>query len=70
MVEVYDDNIDEVMKYYGSPYSDELAHFPFNFYLITDFPSRQHLSGISLKITIDIWMDNMPDGKWPNWVVR
>ena len=68
IAEVYDGDVREVMKYYGDS-NESLADFPFNFYMITELPTRAHLSGHSLKETINLWMDNMPDGKWSNWVV-
>lgn len=68
MVEVFADTVEEVMKYYGS---DEvpLADFPFNFFLIDNFRGREDLSGESLMATVSLWLDNLPTGKWPNWVV-
>ena len=68
MVEVFADTVEEVMKYYGS---DEvpLADFPFNFFLIDNLHKREDLSGESLKTTVSLWLDNLPAGKWPNWVV-
>ncbi|XP_042865643.1 maltase A1-like [Penaeus japonicus] len=68
MVEVYDDNIDEVMKYYGND-TVPLADFPFNFLLIDSFRNRSDLSGVALKDALDLWLDNLPEGKWPNWVL-
>ncbi|XP_071552168.1 maltase A3-like isoform X3 [Panulirus ornatus] len=67
MVEVYNDDIDAVMKYYGNE-TVPLADFPFNFFLIDNLQSRGDLTGESLRYTIDLWLDNMPEGKWPNWV--
>ncbi|XP_047501257.1 maltase A3-like isoform X1 [Penaeus chinensis] len=68
MVEMWDGDIGEVMKYYGSD-SVPLADFPFNFLLIDSFRSRSDLSGAALKDALDLWTDNMPEGKWPNWVL-
>lgn len=68
MVEVYDDDIAQVMNYYGND-SVPLADFPFNFLLIDRFHNRSDLSGAAIKNALDLWMDNMPEGKWPNWVV-
>ncbi|KAK7076943.1 hypothetical protein SK128_021886 [Halocaridina rubra] len=68
MVEVYDDNVEEVMKYYGND-TVPLADFPFNFFMIDRLHNRSDLTGESIKATIDLWMDHMPEGKWPNWVL-
>lgn len=68
MVEVYDDDIAQVMNYYGND-SVPLADFPFNFLLIDRFHNRSDLSGAAIKDALDLWMDNMPEGKWPNWVL-
>ncbi|XP_042857796.1 maltase A3-like isoform X2 [Penaeus japonicus] len=68
IIEVFGEEIDEVMKYYGND-TVPLADFPFNFLLIEHLRSRGDLTGFALKDTIDLWMDNMPEGKWPNWVL-
>ena len=68
MAEVYYDQMANVMRYYGTEEAP-LADFPFNFNLINDFKNRSDLSGFSLKKSIDRWLDNLPEGKWPNWVV-
>ncbi|KAK7076945.1 hypothetical protein SK128_021888 [Halocaridina rubra] len=68
MVEIYDGEIEQVMNYYGNE-RNPLADFPFNFLMIDKLKNRTELTGKSLKSTVDIWMDNMPEGKWPNWVL-
>jgi len=68
MVEVFDDDVNQIMRYYGNE-SVPLADFPFNFRLIQNFQCRQDLSGFSLRDTLDEWLNNMPKGKWPNWVI-
>ncbi|XP_047501137.1 maltase A3-like isoform X1 [Penaeus chinensis] len=68
IVEVFGEEIEEVMKYYGND-SVPLADFPFNFLLIEHLRNRSDLTGFALKDTIDMWLDNMPEGKWPNWVL-
>uniref|UniRef100_A0A0P4VX34 Glycosyl hydrolase family 13 catalytic domain-containing protein n=1 Tax=Scylla olivacea TaxID=85551 RepID=A0A0P4VX34_SCYOL len=68
MVEVFADTVEEVMKYYGSE-EDPLADFPFNFFLIDNFHGQEDLSGESLMATVSLWLDNLPAGKWPNWVL-
>ncbi|XP_069956904.1 maltase A3 isoform X3 [Cherax quadricarinatus] len=68
MVEVYEDGADSVMKYYGND-TVPLADFPFNFFLIDNLQNRSYLTGETLKSTIGLWLDNMPEGKWPNWVL-
>lgn len=50
-------------------YSDEKprAHMPFNFNFITYLNKTS--SAIDIKETINLWLDNMPQGQWANWVV-
>ena len=51
----------EQMKYY------ECGDFPFNFYLTNiDAPA----SALSTEKFILDWMNNMPEGKVANWVVK
>ena len=70
MAEVtYDfEDMDSVMVYYGTE-EEPLADFPFNFNLIDGFSNRSELTGSTLELAINKWLDNMPDGKWANWVV-
>ncbi|KAJ8418460.1 hypothetical protein AAFF_G00141690 [Aldrovandia affinis] len=66
VTESYDyKEISKTMMYYGTPTVKE-SDFPFNFYLI-DLPNR--LSGDGAFDLVNLWMTNMPEGKWPNWVV-
>ncbi|KFP33245.1 Neutral and basic amino acid transport protein rBAT [Colius striatus] len=59
-----DENIEATMMYYGTSFVQE-ADFPFNLNLI-DITS---LSGNSVFEAVNLWMKNMPEGKWPNWAV-
>lgn len=66
VTESYDyEEVEKTMMYYGTPLVKE-SDFPFNFYLL-DLP--QNASGLWAKHLVDLWMSNMPRGKWPNWVV-
>ncbi|XP_041867021.1 neutral and basic amino acid transport protein rBAT [Melanotaenia boesemani] len=66
VTESYDyEEVDKTMMYYGTPLVKE-SDFPFNFYLL-DLP--HNTSGTWAKHLVDLWMSNMPRGKWPNWVV-
>ncbi|XP_017287302.1 neutral and basic amino acid transport protein rBAT [Kryptolebias marmoratus] len=66
VTESYDyHEVDKTMMYYGTPLIKE-SDFPFNFYLL-DLP--HNTSGTWAKHLVDLWMTNMPRGKWPNWVV-
>lgn len=65
MVEVYA-TVEETMEYYGNSTSPG-AHFPFNFYLITEFDQQSDAHDVDA--IIKSWMLNMPNGSWPNWVV-
>ncbi|XP_048793794.1 neutral and basic amino acid transport protein rBAT [Lagopus muta] len=58
------EDIEGTMVYYGTTFVQE-ADFPFNFYLI----NMKNLSGSSVSEAVNMWMKNMPEGKWPNWVV-
>ncbi|KAM6367129.1 amino acid transporter heavy chain SLC3A1 isoform 2-T3 [Alca torda] len=58
------ENIEATMMYYGTTFIQE-ADFPFNFNLI----NMKNLSGNSIFEAVNLWMKNMPAGKWPNWVV-
>ncbi|XP_076628860.1 alpha-glucosidase-like [Colletes latitarsis] len=60
MIEAYT-NLTSTMKYYESG-----ADFPFNFEMITDLKKNSTASDFYKMITT--WMDNMPNGKDPNWV--
>nr|XP_030713647.1 neutral and basic amino acid transport protein rBAT isoform X2 [Globicephala melas] len=61
--EAHGENIAKTMMYYGLPFIQE-ADFPFNTYLgKLDMPS-----GNSVFEVITSWMENMPEGKWPNWM--
>nr|XP_033694519.1 neutral and basic amino acid transport protein rBAT isoform X3 [Tursiops truncatus] len=64
-IEAHGENIAKTMMYYGLPFIQE-ADFPFNSYLgKLDMPS-----GNSVFEVITSWMENMPEGKWPNWMVQ
>lgn len=70
MAEVsYDEaTIDLMMQYYGTE-EEPIADFPFNFDIINNFKNRSDVNGFALKKSITQWLDNMPAGKWANWVV-
>lgn len=59
------EDIGATMMYYGTTFVQE-ADFPFNWYLI----NMNNLSGNSIFEAVNLWMQNMPKGKWPNWAVR
>ncbi|XP_065535575.1 amino acid transporter heavy chain SLC3A1 [Lathamus discolor] len=58
------EDMEATMTYYGTTFVQE-ADFPFNFNLI----NMKNLSGNSIFEAVNLWMKNMPAGKWPNWVV-
>ncbi|XP_076066190.1 maltase A3-like [Oratosquilla oratoria] len=68
MAQAYSNDIQDVMKYYGND-TDPLADFPFNFCLVEKVQNRSDVTGTRLKKIIDEWFDNLPKGKWPNWVL-
>ena len=57
------DPVDVVMTYYGTD-NDEL-NFPFNFLLLTN----TNWTGDSVSECVSAWMDALPEGAWPNWVL-
>ncbi|XP_045141615.1 neutral and basic amino acid transport protein rBAT [Echinops telfairi] len=58
------DSIDRTMMYYGLPFIQE-ADFPFNNHLTAlDTPGNSALNKVIMS-----WMENMPEGKWPNWMI-
>lgn len=57
-------SLDTVMEYYGSDKEPEFD-FPFNFFLL----GNQHWTGNNVSALVASWMDNMPSGRWPNWVL-
>ncbi|TNN64300.1 Neutral and basic amino acid transport protein rBAT [Liparis tanakae] len=66
VTESYDDEeVDKTMMYYGTSLVKE-SDFPFNFYLL-DLP--QKTSGAWVQHLVQLWMDNMPEGQWANWLV-
>lgn len=60
--EVYNP-IETVMLYYGN-HGDEF-HFPFNFFLV----ENANWTGTSVSQIVADWLDHMPKGAWPNWVL-
>ena len=60
--EVYDP-IETVMLYYGEN-ADEF-NFPFNFFLL----GNTNWTGVNVGQIVATWLDHMPKGSWPNWVL-
>jgi hypothetical protein len=65
MAEAYTD-IEHTMMYYGND-THPGAHFPFNFQLISYLNNDTRAQ--ELEEIIKSWYDNIPQGKWANWVV-
>ncbi|CAG2063176.1 unnamed protein product, partial [Timema podura] len=65
MTEAYE-TINQTMLYYGT---DERAgaHFTFNFLFIRNL--TENSTADDYDYIIHQWMDNMPQGRWANWVV-
>lgn len=59
--------IQDTMRYYADADGNPIAHFPFNFLLISDL--NVDSTARDFKSTIDRWIDNMPVGSAANWVV-
>lgn len=66
MTEAYT-SIETTMKYYTNGTVNG-SHIPFNFYIITDLHNNSN--AYDFKRVTDIWMNNIPKGFSPNWVVR
>jgi hypothetical protein len=66
MLEAYG-TLDQTMRYYGTPEAPG-GHFPFNFRLITDV-NFGSTSAKEINATINEYLQNMTDGRTPNWVV-
>lgn len=60
--EVYDP-VETVMLYYGE--NNDEFHFPFNFFLL----ENTNWTGTAVSETVAHWLENMPNGTWPNWVL-
>ncbi|XP_075235517.1 maltase A3-like [Lycorma delicatula] len=56
--------IHEVMLYYGNG-TNEGIQLPFNFHLMY---GNIEFNSTVYKYLIDLWFDNMPEGKWADWV--
>ena len=56
--------IETVMRYYGNTSSPEF-NFPFNFFLL----GNKNWTGVDVSGIVSDWLDNMPEGAWPNWVL-
>lgn len=65
MVECYSP-FDKTMLYYGN-HTTPGAHFPFNFMFIGMF--NQQSDAEMVHSMIKQWLQSMPKGMWPNWVV-
>lgn len=64
LVEAYAE-VNYTMMYYSQ--ETPRAHMPFNFNFITYLNKTS--SAVDLKNVIHLWLDNMPQGQWANWVV-
>jgi hypothetical protein len=60
-------SIDNNLRYYADSEGNPRAHFPFNGFLMTDL--NVNSTARVFKQTIDKWMELMPIGATPNWVV-
>ncbi|CRL00644.1 CLUMA_CG013904, isoform A [Clunio marinus] len=60
-------SFDDTMKYYVDTEGNPRSHFPFNFFLITEM--NETSTAQEWKAVIDMWMEGMPTGATPNWVV-
>ncbi|KAG8212751.1 hypothetical protein J437_LFUL019700, partial [Ladona fulva] len=63
MTEAYT-SIENSMKYFGNG-TNPGSHMPFNFLLITHQGRWAH----NFSNAVSLWMDNLPQGSWANWLV-
>ena len=61
VMEIYSDNMDDIIKYYYSG-----ADHPFNFNLIN---LNTSCGGVCIQGLINGFLDSIPDGRWPSHVV-
>ncbi|GFG37848.1 hypothetical protein Cfor_03156, partial [Coptotermes formosanus] len=66
MLEAYG-TLDQTMRYYGTS-SAPGGHFPFNFLFITDVHYEPESSAEEISATINKYLDQITDGRTPNWV--
>lgn len=59
-------SLNKTLQYYGGSEGAGI-NMPFNFLFIMQLDAKS--SAEQFSNTIHSWMDNMPAGKWPNWVV-
>ena len=59
--------LNKTLRYYGTP-EFPIAHFPFNFNLLTKLNYTSNAD--AFKSAIYDWLDHMPENAWPNWLVR
>ena len=64
IAEIYNDDIDVVMSYYGNESYPQFT-FPFNFFLLTN----QNWTGTNVNCIISQWLDKMPSDTTANWVL-
>lgn len=65
MVVIVNGIIANLGSYYGD-HDKPIAHFPFNFNLLSIRPDH---NAEDLKNIIEYWYDNMPEGKWASSLV-
>lgn len=60
-------DLDNTMRFYADSEGHPRSHFPFNFLFIGELSVDS--TPRDFKQTIDKWLNNMPPGATPNWVV-
>lgn len=58
--------VEIVMEYYGNATTDG-AQIPFNFLIISSLTNESN--AYDYAEVINTWMNKMPNGRTPNWVV-
>lgn len=60
-------NLTFTMKFYYDKDGEPISHFPFNFLLIENLNEKS--TAKDFKEKIDEWMNALPEGGTPNWLV-
>ncbi|XP_075236576.1 maltase 2-like [Lycorma delicatula] len=58
--------LSKTMEYYGTE-QEPISEMPFNFQLISKISPQSNAKDVAKSI--QDWFDNMPAGKWANWVI-
>jgi hypothetical protein len=63
-----DGTLDTLTQYYGTEEGKTVVELPL-YDLKSKLPSQNTLSAPQLMLVIEQWLNAVPNGTWPNWVV-